>query len=332
MRSFNETLNQKAEEYFASQPSGKYATPIFIAKAVLLVAIYIVTYIHLIFFSHDFAELMMTSALLGLCHVLIPVNISHDAIHQAVSPHAWVNSMCLYGFELTGSNSFMYAKKHLEAHYNKENASKVKAIETQSLLIQRKHSSQTVNLHWILYLFYAQYMIFIRDYNLFREHPERIPSKEYTKLFAFKGLYVFAFLILPFMLIDVAWWSIAAALIFMYFIVTLALVVILLMPTEKMEYSKHDSHNNSDQWTLEVLKNNVDFSPGTPAINLLSGGANMNVVHYLFPSVCHVHYNRMATIIDDLTKQFGMHYRTQRVQDVFGIHYHYLKDIQKTNA
>lgn len=332
MKSVNETLYQKAEEYFASQPLGKYATVVFTIKSLLVLAVYIVTYIHLVFFSRNLPELLMASALLGFCHVLIPVNISHDAIHQAVSPHAWVNSICLYGFELTGCNSFMYAKKHLEAHYNKENASKTKAIETQSLLLQSKNSGRTVNLHWLLYLFYAQYMIFMRDYILFLEHPEKIPTREFIKLLFFKGLYVFAFLILPFMLIDLAWWSIAVSLIFMYFIVTVALVVILLMPTEKMEYSKHDSHDNNDQWTMEILKNNVDFSPGIPAINLLAGGANMNVVHYLFPSVCHVHYNRMATIIDDLTNEFGLHYRKQVVKDIFGIHYHYIKNIQKMNG
>lgn len=331
-KSFNETLYQKAEEYFASQPVGKHATGIFAIKSVLLLMIYILSYIYFVFISTDLPDLIIASALLGVCHVLIPVNISHDAIHKAVSPHSWVNTICLYGFELTGVNSLMYSKKHLEAHHNKENGNKIQAIETQSLLMRRKTSGRVINLHWLLYLFYAQYMILIRDFMLHFSDRQQVPVRDYIKLFLFKVLYFFAFLILPFIRIDLSWWMIAAALTFMYLIVTVSLVIILLMPTEKMEHVKTDGNNASnDQWAIEILKNNVDFSPGIPVLNLLAGGANMNVVHYLFPSVCHVHYNRMAEIIDDVTTEFGLLYRKQRVKDVFGIHYQYIKNIQNTD-
>ena len=328
-KSFNETLYQKADEYFASQPLGKHATGVFAAKSVLLLAIYIAAYIHFLFLSNDLSDLMIASVLLGFCHVLIPVNISHDAIHQAVSSRGWINSICLCGFELTGVNSFLYSQKHLEAHHNKENGNKMKVIETQSLLMQKKKSGRIVNLHWILYLFYAQYMIFIRDFMIFYSDPQQVPARHQIKLFLFKGLYLFAFLILPFIFIDLSWLLIAASLVFMYLIVTLSLVLILLMPTEKMEHVKTDGHNaNNDEWAIEILKNNVDFSPGIPALNLLAGGANMNVVHYLFPSVCHIHYNRIAEIIDDVTTEYGLLYRKQLVIDVFSIHYHYIKNIQ----
>lgn len=331
--SFIETLNRKAEGYFHSQRSGEKATFLFAFKSVLLLVIYITAYSCFIFFSSNLPGMLLACAVLGICHVFIPVNISHDAIHQAVSPYSWINSLCKYGFEITGSNSYMYEKKHLEAHYNKENGSKIKAIETQALLLQKKDSGRSVNLPWIFYLFYSQYMIFIRDFALYIESPVHIPAKEHVKLFFFKILYIVAFLILPFIFIDAPWWQIALSLFFMYLVVTVVLVIILLMPTEKMEQSKLDDNNSvNDRWATEVLAHNVDFSPGNSVLNLLAGGANMNVVHYLFSSVNHVHYNRLALIIGETANEFGLLYRKQQLTDVFGIHLRYIKNIEKANA
>jgi linoleoyl-CoA desaturase len=101
------------------------------------------------------------------------------------------------------------------------------------------------------------------------------------------------------------------------------------MPTEKMEHTRTDNGKaHDDRWLIEILEHNVDFSPGSVSLNLLAGGANLNVVHYVFPSVNHVHYNKLAAIIEGTATEFGYHYRKQQVKDVFGIHFNYLKNIQ----
>src|SRR5680860_356652 len=146
---FVETLNKRADDYLNANRFGKYANGLFAAKAVLLLTIYAGAYIYFIFFSNHISEMLIACTVLGICHVFIPVNISHDAIHRAISMHGWINNICLYGFELTGSNSYMYGLKHLEAHFNKENAGKLKAIETQALLLQKKSAGKSVNLPWI---------------------------------------------------------------------------------------------------------------------------------------------------------------------------------------
>lgn len=330
MRSFNETLQEKAQGYFDSRPGRQYADVVFVVKAASLVTTYVVAYVYFIFFTEDAATLLLAAALLGFCHVLIPLNISHDAIHGAVSPRRWVNQICLYGLELTGVDSGLYSRKHLAAHQDKENGSKITAIESQWLLIQKKKAGRVVNLHWFVYLFYSQYMIFIRDYALLFSNRSEIGLKDYVRFFVSKALYVCAFLILPFILIDLPWWLVAGSLTLMYLVVTLSLLIVLLMPTEAVRHAKGEgTDGNSDRWATEILRHNVDFSPGWRGLNLLAGGSNMNVVHYLFPSVCHVHYNRLAEIIDTVSAEFGLQYRTQAVSDVFGIHYQFIRNIHK---
>ena len=331
--SFTEMLYARAKKYFASQQAGKYANFIFYLKAVALIAIYIAAYSNFIFFGSGFGIIMLLAFILGICHVFIPVNISHDAIHESISSRSWINQIALHGFEITGSNSYMYRKKHLEAHYHKENGSKTIAIESQALLMQQNYNEQKKNLHYIFYVFYAIYMIYIRDFFLYFSSPKAIPLKQFIKLFIFKITYCFAFLVLPFIFNPLPWWQLVIALFFMYLIVTISLVIILLMPTEKMEYSRSGINvNQNENWILEILEHNVDFSPGNVILNLIAGGANLNVVHYLFTDVNHVHYNKLAAIIETTAEEYNLIYRKQIVRDVFGIHFNYIKNIQNTNS
>ncbi|TXH21203.1 MAG: hypothetical protein E6Q95_04230 [Chitinophagaceae bacterium] len=119
----------------------------------------------------------------------------------------------------------------------------------------------------------------------------------------------------------------------MYLIVTIVLVIILLMPTEKMETSRsNNEEKQNEKWIIEILEHNVDFSPRNVTLNLIAGGANLNIVHYLFPDVNHVHYNKLASIIEKTANEYNLIYRKQEVKDVFGIHFNYIRNIQNTNS
>ena len=327
--SFAESMHAKADRYFSEQKAGRYANGIYYTKGVVLVVAYLAAYLYFILFTGNFAEMLFACLVLGICHVFIPVNLAHDAIHRSVSPRRWINSLFLYGFEVTGTNSYMYGTKHLEAHRNKENGSKKLAIESQGLLLQRQNETDVKNLPVVFYLFYSQYLIFIRDFVLFFKSNERHARKELAKLFFFKCFYCIAFIVVPFILIGAPWWQILMALMFMYIIVTVVAVIILLMPTEKMESARINSNlTDNERWLVEVLEHNVDFSPQSTFLNLIAGGANLNAVHYIFPSVNHVHYNTLAGFVEETATEYGVTYRKQVVKDVFGIHFNYLKNIQ----
>jgi linoleoyl-CoA desaturase len=330
---FVDTLYHRAEAYFKTQQNDRFATHFSLLKGSLLILLYAVAYAFFLFGSDQFSTLLGWAALLGVCHVLIPVNISHDAIHDTLSRRRWVNRLGLYGMEITGANAYMYRKKHLEAHGNKEQGNKVNTIQAQGLLLQKEENDKTVNLSYLYYLFYAQYMVFIRDFQLFHSDARSIPKAEWLKLYVVKLMYGVAFLVLPFVLIRLPPWYILCALVLMYFIVTVLLVIILLMPTEKMNHSKLSQENQyNDKWAMNILAHNVDFSPGNRLLNYLAGGANLNVVHYFFPGTNHVHYNKLAKLVEATAGEYGLLYRKQSVKDVLGIHFKYIKNIQQESS
>ena len=332
-KAFAAALNYRAGTYFREQQFGSYANYIFYIKGIILLITYLGAWAYFVFGAGNFAEMLFAAFILGVCHVFIPVNLSHDAIHGSISSKSWVNTMFSYGFEITGTNSYMYRKKHLEAHFNKENGSKKAAIESQGLLLQRQKGERAVNLPVALYLLYSQYLIFIRDFILFFESTGRNPGKEWFKLFFCKIIYATTFIVLPLYYSNTPIWQTLVCLLFMYVVITIVAVIILLMPTEKMESIRvNEDQTVNDRWLIEIMDHNVDFSPASIFLNLLAGGANLNVVHYLFPSVNHVHYNRLARIIEEAANDYGLQYRKQELRDVFLIHFNYLKNIQSENV
>jgi linoleoyl-CoA desaturase len=325
---FSDVLFRRAEQYFNTRRGTRYANAVFYSKAVLLLLLYGFAYYIFVFTGLSFSQLILVAFLLGFCHVFIPVNIGHDSIHGALSKSRLINSIGLLAFEITGSNSYMYKIKHLEAHYNKENGSKTIAIESQGLLLQKENTQGKTNLPVYFYLLYAQYMIFIRDFVLFFSSGQRIPVLQKIRLVFSKIIYLIAFPVLPFIFSPNNPGEMIIGLLVMYLFVTIFLVVILLMPTEKLGQTRGGENGYNDKWLIEILEHNVDFSPGNVPLNLLAGGSNLNVVHYFFPSVNHVHYNKLASIIESTANEFGYRYRKQQVADVFGIHLKYLKNIQ----
>ena len=88
---FVETLYQQAGQYFKTKRNGPYATPFGLLKSCLIVLIYLVAYGAFLFNEHSFLSLLGWASILGICHVLIPVNIAHDAVHGSFSKSAWVS-------------------------------------------------------------------------------------------------------------------------------------------------------------------------------------------------------------------------------------------------
>ncbi len=324
--SFSSVLYQKAETYLQDKRRENWGQSLLYIKAIGILGLFFWTYLYWLKSGH-FLSFIQFAILLGVCHVLIPVNIVHDATHGAFSKKFWVNQLALLSLHLVGCNPRLYQKMHLKAHNDKENGSRRKAIDSQQLLMKR---SPIRNLPAIFYLFYSFYMIFIRDFKLFSNDKENPKPLEWIAFVLPKLGYFLAIWIAPFIFVPIPAWQIVIGIFTIYLSITVLLIIILLMPTSPLTSSKEDANKNvNDFWLKEILLNNVDFSPKSHFLNFLVGGANMNVVHYIFPNVSHIHYVGLAKIIKETAEDFQIDYREQNVIDVFGIHWQYMMELGK---
>ena len=327
---FIEELNNRVDGYFENNNISKYGNFELYFKGILFISIYIATYFFILFLNVNVWIMWLLFMLLGLCHILIALNVTHDGIHCSYSKRKWLNHLADMSSNLVGINSYIFKKRHLITHIDTDDADKKSSIQKQNFLMQYRKKEKPKNLPVFFYFFFSFYMMVVRDFVLFKNESSPIPKKEYFILFLTKTLYLGVIWVIPFFVIEAPWWQILIGLFLMYFITTIAYVVILIMPTEGIEQPKISSYKDAaNDWAIEVLRYNVDFSPHNKLINWVFGGANMNVSHYLFPDISHVHYVKLANLVKETVEEVGLIYREDAFYKVFGMPFKYFQQLKE---
>ncbi|MBN1551599.1 fatty acid desaturase [bacterium] len=107
-------------------------------------------------------------------------------------------------------------------------------------------------------------------------------------------------------------------------IATLSLVFILPHGSGESEFPVPEEKTSriTNQWAVHQVRVTVDFMRNSPVATWLSGGLNFHREHHLFPAMCHVHYPRIAGIVDEVCEKFGIKH-SEHHSYVSGLAAHY---------
>lgn len=61
-------------------------------------------------------------------------------------------------------------------------------------------------------------------------------------------------------------------------------------------------------WAVHEVRTTSDFARNNPIINWCVGGLNFQIEHHLFPYISHVHYRKIAPIVERIAHEFGINY------------------------
>jgi linoleoyl-CoA desaturase len=64
----------------------------------------------------------------------------------------------------------------------------------------------------------------------------------------------------------------------------------------------------ADAWAVHQVRTTVDFARGNRLLTWYVGGLNFQIEHHLFPRICHVHYPRLADIVQTTCAEYGVRY------------------------
>src|SRR5690349_4685078 len=115
--SFHSELKKRISNYFeevGKSTTGNYS--LFI-KAVILMVIFTVVYIHLVFFTPPVFFQILESIVLGGVVAAIGFNVMHDGAHGSFSKYKWLNTFAAFSLNILGCNSFMWNMKHNIIHH-----------------------------------------------------------------------------------------------------------------------------------------------------------------------------------------------------------------------
>jgi linoleoyl-CoA desaturase len=81
------------------------------------------------------------------------------------------------------------------------------------------------------------------------------------------------------------------------------------------------------------LSTTVDFARGNRLLSWYVGGLNFQIEHHLFPRVCHVHYPKIARLVERSCRKAGIEYLSNpSVRVAIASHYRWLKAMGRRPA
>jgi linoleoyl-CoA desaturase len=81
-----------------------------------------------------------------------------------------------------------------------------------------------------------------------------------------------------------------------------------------------------DEWAVHQVKSTVDFGRRSRLLTWYVGGLNFQIEHHLFPKICHVHYPRIAGVVEEVCAEYGVRYAAHdRLRDALSSHWRWLR-------
>jgi len=321
---FYPVLCKRIEEYFAKNNLSKHANASMVLKSIFIGTVFVLSYIGILSNEFSIGIVFLLFAINGFFAALVGFNISHDAVHGAYTSNSTLNKILGVTFNLLGTSDYVWKIKHNIVHHTYTNIPEHDSdIEDLPFIRispdqERKWNHRFQHLYmFFFYLFTTLAWVFKNDYvNFFRRDwgsyiSPKHPPIEYFRLFFYKAIYYFLFLALPFMVVDMPWYYILAGFVVLHFVegMTLAIVFQLAHVVEGADFPQPDLEGNiKSNWAIHQMYTTANFARKSWLANFICGGLNFQIEHHLFPAICHIHYKKLAPIVQRTAHEFDIPY------------------------
>ena len=327
---FLQTIRGRVKKYFEENNLSQHANREMVLKTIIMVSLYLIPFLMLLGgLIESVLVVLLLWAVMGFAKAGIGMCVMHDANHSAYSDNPRVNRNIGYLLNLVGGFVVNWKIQHNRLHHSYTNIDEHDEDIAPRLVLRLCPHKRRFFFHriqhyygWFLYGFMTLAWATIKDFNrLFRyKRNGLLPKREGSflqllgKLTALKLMYYGIFLVLPLLLIPVAWWVTLLGFFIMHFVAgfTLAVVFQLAHVMPSSEYPlPNEQGSMENNWAIHQLLTTTNFSPNSRWFSWYLGGLNYQIEHHLFPQVCHVHYRNIAPIVKQAAEEFGIPYNVQ---------------------
>ena len=321
---FRKELNKRVDDYFKSENISRRDNTAMYLKTAIILGWVITAWVLTVFVLPTIWMKIIGCIVLGLAVAAIPFNVAHDANHGGYSSQKWVNSIIGLSMDVVGISSYLWRFRHNYLHHTYTNILGHDVDIDADGLVRMSPFSEHKWFHQFQHLFvYFIYTILVFYWSasdvyliLFkRKYKEyAIPTPKVSEIVILLGsklIWLGFFLIIP---IAVGYTPLQALIGFVITYMAMGFVAanIFMMahvmePAEFIQPSP-ESNDIEDEWAIFQVKTTVDFAPRNHLVNWYVGGLNYQTVHHLFPQVCHIHYPKIAPILDQVCQEYGLKY------------------------
>jgi linoleoyl-CoA desaturase len=320
-------LRTNIKNYFKNKGIDKHGGSEILIKTIIMTLVYFVPYgLMLSGVFSSVVPVLICWAVMGLGMSGLGMVTMHDANHGSFSRLRWVNNFFGNTLYLLGGFPANWKHQHNTLHHGYTNieghdediAHKGVLRFSPHMPLKKVHKFQYMYA-WFLYGLMTFSWVTLKDFKRLKKYKSEgavLTSKGsykqlFLKLLASKIMYYTVFLVLPLILVPLAWYWVLLGFLIMHFIGGLILSTIFqaahVVPTS--DYPLPDNNNELiNSWAVHQLHTTCDFAPNGKLFSWLIGGLNYQVVHHLFPNISHIHYKKIATIVQQTAQKYNLPY------------------------
>ncbi len=325
---FFSELRQEINAYFQKSGKSIYGDGRMYLKILVLFVVYFIVFSIPFITQVEPWQVFLSYSFLGIWGVFLGVNIGHDAAHNSLFKNKSYNRWFMYIFDFLGLSSFNWKNRHVSGHHQFSNIMQYDPDIQQSAVVKIFPQEKTRSYHrfqWIymplIYAIFIPRWVFYRDFkDIFFERiggflNRPYPKYEVVKMVAFKMLYVFYMVILPYLVTGLSV-AIFIGAFFLLMVCSSLTIIVILLTTHMLEDSHFPDPDENGlmpySWSKHQVLTTSDYATESLIVTHLFGGFNHHVIHHLFQHICHIHYPEMTQILKKVAKKYELNYQSKK--------------------
>lgn len=330
-KEFQTELRKKVDAYFKSNRISKNGNWRLYLKSVVMFSLYLVPFFLLTLGVFESKIVWVFLAILmGLGMAGIGMNVMHDANHGSYSNNPKFNKVLGHvSMGLVAGYSLNWRIQHNIIHHTFTNVhDHDEDISSIGLLrfephVKRKSIHRFQFLYaWFFYSLMTLMWSTIKDFQQIIRYNKMGYLKaanttfglELTILIFTKALY-YSYILLPYFIIpEMTFLNWVTGFLIMHAAagLTLAIVFQLAHVTDRNEFPLPENGELETNFIEHQLRTTMNFAPNNKFLTYVVGGLNFQVEHHLFPHISHIHYPKIAPIVEATAREYGMPYNSEK--------------------
>ncbi|MFK5974450.1 MAG: acyl-CoA desaturase [Flavobacteriaceae bacterium] len=348
---FFKTLNQRVNDYFKENKIKKTGDWRLHLKTAIMFALFLTPYFLILTLGlPNWANFLLT-IVMGVGMAGVGMNVMHDGNHGSYSTKKWVNSLMGGSIYILAGNVYNWQVQHNVLHHTYTNIQgHDEDLDAGRILRFSKHTKWRkyhrfqhfysillyglLTFNWAITTDFQQMYRYTKRKLSYGEFPN--PVVNWSKMVIFKLIYLTIWVILPLIILDIAWWKLLIGFFVMHYVagVILSVVFQLAHVIDQADTPLPDEDGNiKNTWVVHQLFTTVNFGTKNRIVNWFTGGLNHQVEHHIFPNISHVHYTKISKIVKQTAKEFNLPYNEYKTtRKAIISHFKHLKELGKRPA
>ena len=323
---FAGSVKRRVEAYFEQTGLSPKAHARMHIKSAVLLAWLAGSYAALVFLVSTPWLAILCSVSLALAMAGVAFSIQHDGNHGAYADKPVVNRLTGLTLDLLGGSSYIWRFKHNVAHHTYTHLSGADGdidVPFGRLCAgqpRKKYQRFQQFYLWVIYAFFVGYWHFFEDFEqlararIAKNSFPRPRGWELVHMVAGKLVFFGWAFAIPLFLHP--WWVVLGMYTFTSAMLSFILILVFQLAHSVEEVALAPPEPGSGRverpWAVHQVEATADFAQSNRLLSWYVGGLNFQIEHHLFPRVCHVHYPKIASIVEQTCAEYGVRYTVHR--------------------